>query len=137
MFLAKPNVPRVLVAEDDRAMRALVCLALRRAGLEVIEATDGTAFSAHVDRLASDPVDLIVTDVRMPGPSGLEVLEHLRASDTTTPVIVMTAFADDRSRERAQALGAALLDKPFELMDLRALALQLLHLLAPTQDQPA
>ncbi len=118
-------------------MRALVCLALRRAGLEVIEATDGTTFNAHIDRLATDPVDLIVTDVRMPGPSGLEVLEHLRCSDATTPVIVMTAFADARCRERAQALGAALLDKPFELTDLRALALQLLHLLAPTQDQPA
>ncbi|MBL8721263.1 MAG: response regulator [Myxococcales bacterium] len=118
-------------------MRVLVCLALRRAGLDVIEATDGTALSAHIDRLATDPVDLIVTDVRMPGPSGLEVIEQLRCSDTTTPVIVMTAFADARSRQRAHALGATLLDKPFELMDLRALALQLLHILAPTQGQPA
>lgn len=134
MFELTAHAPRVLIAEDDRAMRTLVSLSLRRAGLEVIEAHDGTALRAFVDTFIDHPVDLIVTDVCMPGPSGLDVLERLRAADHRTPVIVMTAFADERARERALALGATLFDKPFELTELRVAALRLLAPLSTRND---
>jgi DNA-binding response OmpR family regulator len=65
-------------------------------------------------------VDLILTDVHMPGCSGLDVIEVLRDADWKTPVIVMTAFGDDETRARAEQLGAVMLEKPFRLDSLRA-----------------
>lgn len=118
--------PRVLLAEDDPEMRWLVAHALRRDGYDVVEARDGDELyreiTTRILRHGDPNVDLIVTDVRMPGQSGLEIVELLRAVAVRVPLIVMTAFGDDEVRERAGAVGAVLLDKPFDLADLRAAA---------------
>jgi len=119
---------RVFLAEDDAALRHLIATVLRADGYEVIEAEDGPEL---LDRLAStllddaplDPpdTDVIVTDVRMPGVSGLDVLLGLRRAQWRTPVIVMTAHADPAMQRRARRLGAAaFLAKPIELDHLRA-----------------
>ena len=67
-------------------------------------------------------MDLVITDVRMPGPSGVEMLEWLRGVVWSIPVIVITAFGDPVLHAEARRLGAlAVLDKPFDVNELLAL----------------
>ncbi len=112
---------RVLLAEDDDAMRALLARALRRAGFDVIEASSG--YEA-LDRLArglmrEPSIDLIVSDVRMPGYDGLNILASLRQARTPIPVILITAFGSTATHAAAARLGAfAMVDKPFDVDDL-------------------
>jgi CheY-like chemotaxis protein len=116
---------RVLVAEDDPDMRRLIAALLRMAGHKVIEAEDG---SDVVDRLEStiwsehpELIDVIVSDVQMPGLSGLDVLAALRCSNRKTPVVLITAFGNDTIRAEARELGAAaILDKPLDPDALKA-----------------
>ena len=116
---------RILVAEDDREMRRLVIEELRRDGHDVVDATDGGQLLLRITdfyrlRPTPDPIDLILTDIRMPVCSGFDIIQGLRDANWMTPVILMTAFGDDDARTRARALGAVLLDKPFEMSVLRA-----------------
>ena len=123
-YLADPALlpPRILLAEDDAEMRALVSDDLRRAGYSVVECADGVALLRRLDsvnRTQGVGVDLVVSDVRMPELTGLEVLERLRGADPFTPYIVVTAFGSAETRCAAARLGAiAVLDKPFEIKDL-------------------
>lgn len=125
--------PRVLVAEDDREMRRLIAATLRHDGLDVVEACDGAELFAAVEAAVhaggrkGPPLSLIVSDVRMPGLSGLDVLRILRAGYWFVPVILITAFSDATTRREARGLEAwAVLDKPFPLEDLRTLVQQAL-----------
>jgi DNA-binding response OmpR family regulator len=113
----------VILAEDDAPMRALVATSLRDDGYDVVEAQNGTELIRAVHRfeMSTLPLGLIITDVRMPGFSGLEMLEYLRYAELRLPVIVMTAFGDARTHAEARELGAALvLDKPFDVDMLRS-----------------
>lgn len=120
--------PRVVVAEDQPEMRALIANMLRREGYTVVEAIDGSALlDILVDTLdnTTNPQipALIVTDIWMPGCSGLEVLARLKRFDWSTRVIVITAFGDETAHVEARRLGASLvLDKPFDLATLRTAA---------------
>jgi len=123
---------RVLVAEDDVEMRRLVAESLRKDGYEVTEEPDGGRLLVRVAAIYSfeqtvDPFDLIVSDIRMPICSGLDILKGLRDAHWTTPVVLMTAFGDEETRSRARALGAALFDKPFQMRALRAVVRALLQ----------
>jgi len=128
MSSGPPKVPpallRVLLAEDDAEMRAVVADALRLEGYEVTEAADGGRLLVDVARRlkrgnAGESLDLIVSDVRMPICTGLQILAALREAHWQTPVILMTAFGDDAVRRHAESLDAALLDKPFDIDDFR------------------
>jgi DNA-binding response OmpR family regulator len=124
--------PRVLVAEDDADMRHLVVETLRKDGYIVTEATDGGRLLVSLAREfwimgAGEVTDLVVSDIRMPVCSGIQLLEQLRAAHWRVPVILMTAFGDDATRRRATSLGAVLFDKPFDLDDLRTAAAALLR----------
>ena len=114
----------VLVVDDDTSVRALVALVLRDAGYCVVEARDGMdaieCVAAARDRRAA-PFCAIVSDVCMPGLSGLDVLTVLKCASVPIPVILMTAFADERLGEEAHDLGAAaILAKPLEMATLTA-----------------
>ena len=101
----------VLVVEDEEKLRRVVELQLKTAGFEVEQA--GTAEEAL--KLA-DRADVIVTDLRLPGISGLELLASLRRQDSHTPVIVMTAFGTIETAVDAMKAGAVdFLPKPFSL----------------------
>jgi DNA-binding response OmpR family regulator len=114
----------VAVAEDDAEMRRLVAEALRRDGHDVVELADGgrllvrlgAQYRAHGPAAA---LDLVVTDIRMPVVTGLAIVRSLREAHNDVPVVLMTAFGDERTREEARSLGAVLLDKPFKLDELR------------------
>jgi CheY-like chemotaxis protein len=124
--------PRVLVAEDDAEMRRLVVEMLRGEGYSVTEAADGGRLLVELSRTivrgeGAEELDLIVSDVRMPICTGLQILEQLRASQWETPVILMTAFGDSATRERARELDALLMDKPFFVNDMRVAVARILH----------
>jgi DNA-binding response OmpR family regulator len=126
------NLARVLVAEDDAAMRELVKVALEGDGYRVVEAPDGLALVTILSKLIfsewpEGPIDLLVTDLRMPTFNGLNVVAALREANVRTPVVLMTAFPSHETRERARQLGAVLFDKPFDLDELRGCVTQLLQ----------
>ncbi len=84
-------MPRVLVVDDDRTQRALLQRFLRSDGYDVELAEDG---AAALELVQSMPIDVVLTDMRMPGMNGRELLTRLQALDASLPVIVMTAFTD-------------------------------------------
>src|SRR6202451_2369034 len=101
----------VLVVEDEEKLRRVVELQLKTPGYEVEQA--GTAEAALK---LTDHADLIITDLRLPGLSGLELLQKLRSEDLRTPVIVMTAFGSIETAVEAMKAGAVdFLPKPFSL----------------------
>ena len=103
--------PTILVVEDEEKLRRVVELQLKAAGYEVEQA--GTAEDAL--KLA-DHADVILSDLRLPGQSGLELLQTLRSQDSRTPVIVMTAFGSIETAVEAMKAGAVdFLPKPFSL----------------------
>jgi CheY-like chemotaxis protein len=101
-------------------MLDVVASIIRKEGFLVEAASNGTDLIAFLAG-GSEP-NLMITDVQMPGMSGLAVLSYVRRRHTRVPVILMTAFATDRLRERALAEGAsAVLSKPFSSIELREL----------------
>jgi DNA-binding NtrC family response regulator len=118
---------RVVIAEDDAALRELLAAALRLDGHEVSEARDGCEL---LDLLASSVMDdgklpdLVISDLRMPGWDGMQVLAGLRAARWQVPVFVITGYGDDHTRDEAERLGAAaFFRKPVDLDDLRTAVL--------------
>ncbi len=128
--------PRVLLAEDDNEMRHLLSWQLRNHGFDVIECSDGFEL---LDNLGSpalsqkpDDFDLIVSDIRMPGASGLEVLEGIHECEWYLPMILVTAFGSKETHDQAEKWGAAgIFDKPFEIDDLISRVREVLVLDSP------
>jgi DNA-binding response OmpR family regulator len=116
----------VLIADDDADIRAELAEGLVDAGFQVVEAADGNELLELVVRGVADVsanpfYDAIITDVMMPGFSGLDVLTAMRARVARVPVLVITAFEDARTSRLAQSLGATtVIHKPFALETLRA-----------------
>lgn len=112
----------VLVAEDDQAFRELLCFTLFRAGYTVTSCGDGLTLLERLEgHLQGEEVhfDLVISDVRMPALTGLEVLEALHDQPERPPLICMTAFGDPETHAVARELGAtATLDKPFAIESL-------------------
>jgi CheY-like chemotaxis protein len=130
----QPTLRRILLAEDDEAMRAMLCAALRREGYLITECADGVQLLLQLTPLldAAGPVDfdLIISDVRMPGLTGMEVLEGLARREGCPPVVLITAFGNKETHEAARQCGvAAMLDKPFEIEDLLAAVSRVLAIL--------
>lgn len=133
--------PRVLLAEDDVEVRRVVAAALRLDGYSVIEAEDGADLLEQIGSALLfgnvtgnlEPVALLISDIRMPGHSGLDVIAGLRSADVAVATIIMSAQSDLETREHARQLGVdAFVPKPFELDALRAVV----HLLAPIAAEP-
>jgi DNA-binding response OmpR family regulator len=112
---------KILVVDDDEDMRCLIVHALTRAGHDVGEARDGGELVERVVAALStpnEPWDLVISDVRMPGSSGLSAARLLRAREIRVPILLMTAFPDGETRMHAGSVGALLFEKPFALEDL-------------------
>jgi DNA-binding NtrC family response regulator len=113
---------RVFLGEDDNDMRDLIASVLRRDGLDVVAAANGLELlrQIQVHGQAAGRQDLVVTDVRMPGASGLDVLAWVQQVRPRLPVIIVTGFSDANLRARARSLGAvAVIDKPFNMATLQ------------------
>jgi two-component system response regulator PilR (NtrC family) len=110
-------VKRILVVDDEQSMRELLAIMLRKDGFDVV-AAESRAQAAAV--LARGPVDLIVTDVKLPDGDGIEILRHVKAAAPETVVIVMTAFGSTETAVAALKLGAYdYLIKPFDVDELK------------------
>lgn len=130
--------PRVLVADDNGEMCLLLAMYLVQAGYDVVQCHDGFELIEHLASYmlpsSGETYDLIVSDIRMPNLSGLDILEGLGDRDDFPPMILITAFGDPRTHERARKLGAAaFFDKPFSILDL----VDKVRELVPVQGPPA
>jgi DNA-binding response OmpR family regulator len=121
---AVPAPHTVLVVEDDPALRRLLVGALSRDGHAVVGLESGGACSRWVEEQVAGGgprPSLVLSDVRMPGGGGLELLDRLAASFPGLPVLLMTAFGDADVHLRARRAGAVgVLDKPVDVDLLRA-----------------
>ncbi|MFW6162159.1 MAG: sigma-54-dependent transcriptional regulator [Planctomycetota bacterium] len=97
------SIERVLVVDDDAPTRELLFEILIRHGCEVLLAADGEQAVKHLER---EELDLVLTDIRMPGLSGMDVLTRAREVDRDTPVILMTAYGTIESAVEAMKAGA-------------------------------
>ncbi|MGH7728054.1 MAG: response regulator transcription factor [Vulcanimicrobiaceae bacterium] len=96
------NAIRVLVAEDDRAIRELLAHHFVREGFRVLQAADGPATL----RVARDGADLVLLDVGLPGIDGFDIARTLRREGRTLPIVMLTARADEVDRVVGFELGA-------------------------------
>ena len=122
---------RILLAEDDPEFRRFLAEALRRDGYAVTETETGLALLDLLDELRAVPqrpaFDLVLSDQRMPGLLGLEVLSASGDHHDLPPFVLMSAFGGEALHAEARSLGAAaVLDKPFELSELRRTVRELL-----------
>ena len=109
---------RVLVVDDDADIRDLVALKLQASGLQVDTAID---VIAGLEKASQGNFDAIVLDVMMPGMSGIDVLQALRTSGNTTPVILLTAKTQEHDVEAGFNAGANdYVSKPFSPRELLA-----------------
>jgi len=110
---------RVLVADDEPAIRFVLRETLEEQGFEVAEADSG---DAALRALAAGPFDVAFLDIRMPGPSGLEVLDQIRATGSDTAVVIITAQSTFENAVEAMKRGALdYLVKPFGMQEVLAL----------------
>lgn len=131
--MAEPEAPspppeRILLAEDEPHIRRILQTVLEEAGFTVVAVSDGVAAQRRME--GPDPFDLVITDLMMPGCTGLDLLESIRALPhrRDLPVIVLTAKGQDTDRQAAFASGADdFLTKPFSPKKLLSRIDQLLH----------
>ena len=111
---------RVLIADDDAAIRRLLALSLEKEGYQTISACDGRE---ALDAMRDGPVDLLLLDLTMPKVTGWEVLAERAATAELRriPVVVITAELGDRVAKIPADEICAVLTKPFDLETVRAL----------------
>ena len=123
--IPQKNPFHILLADDDKEMRHLLSQVFSNAGFEVTECSDGVDLLMHLESLlfpernGRHAPDLIISDIRMPGITGIEILEGLQNVKDRPPIIMITAFGDDETHDLAEKLNAAaMFDKPFDIDDL-------------------
>ncbi len=109
--------PRILIIDDDSSVREMLTRALEEEGFEILVASDG---EQGIDIFRDDgDIDLVLTDLKMPGMSGIDVLDQVREIDPLTEVVVLTGFGVDEIALEAMKKGAYdYLQKPVNLREL-------------------
>jgi two-component system response regulator PilR (NtrC family) len=114
---ASPPTARILVVDDERSMRELLAIVLKREGHEVLVAENGTTAIALLEK---EPIELLISDVRMPDISGVQVLAAAQRVNPEIIGIMVTAFASTETAVEALRLGAYdYLSKPFNVDELK------------------
>src|SRR5438046_176253 len=123
----------LLIADDDPGLRQSLERTLTREGYRVILASDG---NAALERLQAGGVDLVLTDLKMPGLSGIELLRAVKAIAADVDVILLTAFGTVEEAVKAMKEGAYdFLTKPFQRAQLLRLIRQALERRVLIQDR--
>ena len=117
---------KILVVDDERAIRELVTLVLARAGYEVVRAADGRE---SIELAAKEHPDLIILDMRMPGLHGVDTCRELRSRQQTVgiPILVLTGYMENE-KEAMDAGVDGFLAKPFRPEELIARVKALLRI---------
>ncbi len=107
----------ILIVEDEAKMRRLLELNLGDDGFKTLSAADA---ETGLKLLASEPVHLVITDLKLPGMGGIEFLQAVKRQDAAMPVVVMTAFGSVETAVEAMKAGASdYVLKPFSLAEMR------------------
>src|ERR1700751_4128364 len=110
-------MPAILIVEDEAKMRRLLELNLGEDGFSTFSAEDA---EAGLKLLRENPIDLVVTDLKLPGMSGLDFLHKAKEQNASLPVVVMTAFGSVETAVEAMKAGASdYVLKPFSLAEIR------------------
>src|SRR5437773_777851 len=113
-----PKPPRILIVDDDAGQRSLLDSFLKGQGFETVPVASG---ERALEMLRREEISLMISDVRMPGISGLETLRRARKEHAVLPVLLVTAYADIREAVGAMRDGAVnYLTKPIDLDELLA-----------------
>jgi len=115
----------ILLADDDNEMRKLLSQMFHKAGFAVTECINGIDLLMHLESFLfpeeqkQHKFDLIISDIRMPGLTGMEILEGIQSGRGFPPMILITAFGDEETHLQAKKFNAAaMFDKPFDIDDL-------------------
>jgi len=115
-----PDKARILVVDDEEAVRDLIARSLSAAEYDVETAEDG---ATAVERMRANDYDLLITDLKMPGMDGLSVIREARRKSADMPIIIITGFSTKSSAIEAVNLGVAgYLTKPFQVSQVLAAA---------------
>lgn len=115
----KTRKAKILVVEDERSMREVLTMLLEGEGYSVVSAADG---QEGIDWLGKDIFDLVITDIKMPGRDGFEVLGEAMKLSPGSIVLMITAFSTMESTIRAMKLGAYdYISKPFKIDEIRVI----------------
>lgn len=121
---------KILVVDDDPVVGKSIDRVLANKGYAVITATNG---EEALNKLNSEHYDLVYTDIKMPGMSGLEVAERVKASQPWLPVVIITGYGSDAAEARAAAAGVSeFLRKPLSPEMIEASAANALHEMGAT-----
>ncbi|MCX6543285.1 MAG: response regulator [Acidobacteria bacterium] len=116
--------PRVLIVDDERIVCDRIGAELERLGLDVETDVDSTA---ALRRISERPFSLVITDIKMRGPTGIDLMHFVRENYPATKVIVITGFATKETAREALKGGAVdFIPKPFKMRYLRDLVLRIL-----------
>ena len=94
---------KILVVDDEQSMTQYLGIVLRKEGFEVITANGGRE---ALDRVKAEVPDLVITDIKMPGMDGIQLLQSIKKHDPAIPVVIMTAYASQQSAIDAVNMGA-------------------------------
>jgi CheY-like chemotaxis protein len=116
----------ILVIDDDMALQAVIDVALRNEGYQVVEASDGEEGIRMVNRVAPN---LVICDIMMPNMDGVEMFGYIKEILQTEdiPVIMMTALSRKPWFRELELEGAVILQKPFEINQLTDMVQMLLQ----------
>jgi two-component system response regulator PilR (NtrC family) len=108
----------ILIVDDEKSMREFLKILLVKEGYKVITARDG---DQALELMQNSPADLVISDIRMPGISGLELLARIKDNDEDVPVIMITAFASPNDAVQAMKSGAYdYISKPFNVDEIKS-----------------
>jgi len=114
---------RVMIIDDEQIVCDRLSFELERSGLEVEAHTES---KRALERLSSAKFDLVITDIKMRGPDGIEVMRFVRENHPSTRVVVITGFATVETAKEVLKGGAVdFIPKPFKMSQLRELVLRL------------
>jgi DNA-binding NtrC family response regulator len=117
---------KLLIVDDEETLTFSLyqCFILAKQNYEVVTAGSGDEAWEKINR---EKFDLVISDIRMPGMDGLELLEQIKKHYPHLEVIIMTAFGSDDKKEEAMRKGARYyLEKPFEMKEIRQLVMDIL-----------
>ena len=107
----------ILLVEDDRTSRRNLAVFLRLTGYKVYEAEDG---EIALSLLTSTEFDVVISDLNLPGEiNGIDILDRLKRMPHKVDAILITGTGSDQIKSRAKSLGAAYMEKPIQLRELK------------------